>query len=654
MPSGAIITTLGLTKLASATPLNQLNISALAVGDGNGGYPTLDPSMTSLTNEVWRGTPSPPIRDANSPNVLIFEAVIPPSVGGFTVREQAIFDDAGDMIAIGQTSVVEKPLPNNATGVILTVRLHIQLDNAEQVDLFFQDDPTISAGNISNANGGSVQDFIDGLAAPDSTVTVGGVEVGGIGRLNLSSVQELKIRTGLSEGMTVRTSMTTWKITSNANNSLAILGGLYAFPLNGAWLDDWGVDRTGVNPVDVSLTEALSLGRSVMLGQGLYRVNTKKVLVPGATVKGVSEHSAIDARMSDVLFEFPVSTGRSVKVFRDFSVLSTGNEMSENGVAFKFPGVPSGAPIQYTSGYKFENIEIGGGGAFACAWDVSDTFRLTIRDCGYSSVTNPLRFRGSVVQTTVDNLTGNNTDYTRTYGGQNAGVWMESKTYDFGPSVPENIKIMNSSFVVHRIGIRHVGLGVMLQNNDLDFIRDLGTVHAGGDGALITGGYIAPSGTDVPFIGSLVQKLGNQDPVTINGVVYNTYNVVASRQVAIQIGEGELPPYTEPSGVAVTNCKILGNPASWDHGIFADRTANTQFERNVIKAGVIKAGGTAINVQNSKSLRCVGNNAFDQIIYVSAPDPTSTLTVTDNLANVVSEFIAPPPANVEIARNRAA
>lgn len=183
MPSGAIITTLGLAKLASATPLNQLNISALAVGDGNGGYPTLDPSMTSLTNEVWRGTPSPPIRDQNSPNVLIFEAVIPPNVGGFTVREQAIFDYAGDMIAIGQTSVVEKPLPNDATGVILTVRLHIQLDNAGQVDLFFQDDPTISAGNVSNANGGSVQDFIDAQYTTVAELATGKFKVGQYVRL---------------------------------------------------------------------------------------------------------------------------------------------------------------------------------------------------------------------------------------------------------------------------------------------------------------------------------------------------------------------------------------------------------------------------------------------------------------------------------------
>lgn len=183
MPSGAIITTLGLAKLASATPLNQLNISALAVGDGNGGYPTLDPSMTTLTNEVWRGTPSPPIRDPNSPNVLIFEAVIPPNVGGFTVREQAIFDDAGDMIAIGQTSVVEKPLPNAATGVILTVRLHVQLDNAEQVDLFFQDDPTISAGNVLDANGGSVQDFIDAQYTTVAELATGKFQVGTYVRL---------------------------------------------------------------------------------------------------------------------------------------------------------------------------------------------------------------------------------------------------------------------------------------------------------------------------------------------------------------------------------------------------------------------------------------------------------------------------------------
>ena len=178
MPSGAIITTLGLAKLASASPLNQLNISTLAVGDGSGGYPTLDPSMTALTNEVWRGTPSPPIRDPNSSNVLIFEAVIPPSVGGFTVREQAIFDDAGDMIAIGQTSVVEKPLPNAATGVMLTVRLYVQLDNSEQVDLFFQDDPTISAGNVSNANGGSVQDFIDAQYTTVAELATGKFQVG--------------------------------------------------------------------------------------------------------------------------------------------------------------------------------------------------------------------------------------------------------------------------------------------------------------------------------------------------------------------------------------------------------------------------------------------------------------------------------------------
>lgn len=161
MPQGAILTTIGLSKLASATPLDQLTITNIAVGDGGGGYPTLLPSMTSLVNEVWRGTPSPPIRDVNNNSIIIFEVVIPPTQGGFTVREIGIFDSFGDMIAIGQTSVVEKPLPSALNSVELKARLYVQLSNATQVDLFFQTTPIISAGTVADENGGTVQESID-------------------------------------------------------------------------------------------------------------------------------------------------------------------------------------------------------------------------------------------------------------------------------------------------------------------------------------------------------------------------------------------------------------------------------------------------------------------------------------------------------------
>ncbi|WJZ70009.1 hypothetical protein PVP_XSN000030 [Vibrio phage PVP-XSN] len=150
MPQGAILTNVGLSKIASATPLDQLNVVQIAVGDGNGGYPTLTPDMTGLVNEVWRGPASNPIRDPNNANILIFEAQIPALAGPFSIREQAIFDDEGDMIAIGQTSLVEKPDPSSAVGVVATMRLHVALSNASQVDLFYTDTAATNHNSLTN------------------------------------------------------------------------------------------------------------------------------------------------------------------------------------------------------------------------------------------------------------------------------------------------------------------------------------------------------------------------------------------------------------------------------------------------------------------------------------------------------------------------
>lgn len=513
------------------------------------------------------------------------------------------------------------------------------------------------AAGTNPASGGFVdrsgETLRSAISDENSGVSIAGVGAGSVARLNLGSVQELTVRTGLSVGDVVRTGITCWKIVpSSPFNVLPIAGGLAAFPLNGAWLDDWLVDRTGALPVDVEFAEALSIGRAVMLGQGKYRVNTKKVLPPGATVKGVSEHSIIDARMTDALFEFPIETGRNVKVFRDFHVYSTGNEMFPNGCVFKFPGVASGGPIQYTSGYKFENIEVGGGGSFGCIWDLSDTFRLTVRDCGYSFVMNPVRIRGSVVQCTIDNLTGNNNNYTDTYGGRNAGAWMETKTYSDGIKVPENVKFLSCGFVTHVVGIRHLGLAINIQNCDLDFIRDIGTDYAGGDGHIISGGYIAHSGLNVPFIGSKVPKADTMTDVSIRGVTYSTYEVLSAKQTPVQIGDGDAAPYLPPSGPSVSGIKVVGRSGSWDFGVQADRCESVSIDDNFIKNGVIKSGGKAINASNAQSLSCCRNKCYNQEIYISAPDATSTVTATDNLANVVTAFMAPPAGNLEIARNR--
>ncbi len=145
----SIITDIGVSKLAAATPQAQLQITHIAVGDGNGATPTLSSSMTALAREVWRGGASDPIQ-GSADNVIIFEGYIPGSVGPFDIREVAVFDIDGDMIAIGTTTLIEKPDPAGGSSIALSVRLHIQVESASTVNLIVQDQGITDHQGLAN------------------------------------------------------------------------------------------------------------------------------------------------------------------------------------------------------------------------------------------------------------------------------------------------------------------------------------------------------------------------------------------------------------------------------------------------------------------------------------------------------------------------
>lgn len=136
-PNGSIITDYGRSVLATATPENQVTIASMGVGDSNGDYPPLTTNMTKLVNEVWRTTyVAGPYRDPDNIGHLIFEAIIPDGDGPFTIREIAIFDGTGGMVAIGQVGTIDKPATGGTYLLNLTVRLRIALDSEGQISLF--------------------------------------------------------------------------------------------------------------------------------------------------------------------------------------------------------------------------------------------------------------------------------------------------------------------------------------------------------------------------------------------------------------------------------------------------------------------------------------------------------------------------------------
>ncbi|WP_426771098.1 phage tail protein, partial [Pseudomonas aeruginosa] len=84
-----VITTAGATKLAAATVPGgkKVNLSAMAVGDGNGKLPVPDAGQTKLVHEVWRHALNKVSVDNKNKNYIVAELVVPPEVGGFWMRE---------------------------------------------------------------------------------------------------------------------------------------------------------------------------------------------------------------------------------------------------------------------------------------------------------------------------------------------------------------------------------------------------------------------------------------------------------------------------------------------------------------------------------------------------------------------------------------
>ncbi|WP_418517332.1 tail fiber protein [Escherichia coli] len=132
-----VITDTGAKKLAqAAAPDGKLvRLTHMAVGDGGGTLPTPDSKQTRLVHEVWRHTVNRVILDATHQNRIIAELVIPPETGGFWIREIGVFDEHGDLIAVGNTAESYKPAVAEGSGRAQTFRTILTVSSTATVAL---------------------------------------------------------------------------------------------------------------------------------------------------------------------------------------------------------------------------------------------------------------------------------------------------------------------------------------------------------------------------------------------------------------------------------------------------------------------------------------------------------------------------------------
>ncbi|EQW03942.1 phage tail fiber protein [Escherichia coli KOEGE 118 (317a)] len=165
-----VITTAGAAKLAAATVPGgkKVNLSAMAVGDGNGQLPVPDAGQTKLVHEVWRHALNKVSVDNKNKNYIVAELVVPPEVGGFWMRELGLYDDAGTLIAVSNMAESYKPELAEGSGRAQTCRMVIILSNVASVEL------SIDASTVM-----ATQDYVDEKIAeheqsrrhPDATLT---------------------------------------------------------------------------------------------------------------------------------------------------------------------------------------------------------------------------------------------------------------------------------------------------------------------------------------------------------------------------------------------------------------------------------------------------------------------------------------------------
>ncbi|EPY0737143.1 phage tail protein [Klebsiella quasipneumoniae] len=141
----------------------------MAVGDGSGVSPEPEPSQSSLVNEVYRAPLNRAVIADQAANIIRTELIIMPQIGGFWLREAALYDGDGVCLAIASLPPSYKPLLAEGSGRLHAVNLWIAVSNTADVTL--KTDPSVILATIEEVNQAKseAKDYTDEVAGSLNT-----------------------------------------------------------------------------------------------------------------------------------------------------------------------------------------------------------------------------------------------------------------------------------------------------------------------------------------------------------------------------------------------------------------------------------------------------------------------------------------------------
>ncbi|HEE1606241.1 TPA: phage tail protein [Klebsiella pneumoniae] len=161
----AILTEHGEERFAQAALTGeQVGFAEMAVGDGAGAEIVPTREFTGLVNELYRAPLNRVVIADQAKNVIRTEMIMLPEVGGFWLREAALYDDDGVCLAIASIPPSYKPLLNQGAGRLQALNIWISV--ARTADVVLKTDPAViiaTASEVLRAKS-EAKDYTDKVA----------------------------------------------------------------------------------------------------------------------------------------------------------------------------------------------------------------------------------------------------------------------------------------------------------------------------------------------------------------------------------------------------------------------------------------------------------------------------------------------------------
>ncbi|HEK1685637.1 TPA: phage tail protein [Pseudomonas putida] len=378
----AILTNVGAAKQANADALGiPWKITQMGVGDANGTDPTPNATQTSLINE-WRRAPLNQLKvDEKNSAVIIAEQVIPADVGGRWIREIALYDADGDMIAVANCAPTYKPLLSQGSGRTQVVRMNLIVSSASNVQLKI-DPAVVLATREWVTEELARQDFKHSvLVATTGPITLSGVQtIDGVA-LTVGARVLVKDQVAAKDNGLYIVSGGAWGRSADADTDAKVSPGLLVLIEKGVVNGDsaWQLISDGPLTLGVSAQSyEMAFGRSGV-GAGTYRsvtvdkygrvtAATNPTTVTGYGLTDVYTKAQVETALAlKAPIASPVFTGSPVAptpARGDISTrLATTQFVKEMGLVFpsNVTGFPSGSTLTIAEVGRM--IYMDGGGA---------------------------------------------------------------------------------------------------------------------------------------------------------------------------------------------------------------------------------------------------------------------------------------------------